>query len=72
MNHTQRIRKARRQGLADHGKNLGLAAHGRTSARVAGANLADEARATGRRKEWSAGGKIKRQRSQARRQSFSR
>ena len=60
-NHTKRMRKARRQGLADHGKNLGRTPRVRFSTPLAGADLPGEPRATARRKELSTGRKTKRQ-----------
>jgi hypothetical protein len=60
-NHTKRIRKARRQGLAQNGKDLGPSPRVRFNTRLAGGDIPTEPRANERRTELITGRKAKRQ-----------
>lgn len=70
-NHTKRIRKARRQGLADHGKALARSPRVRFSTRLAGADNPATPRANARRKSTTTARKQKRQLRSASRRNVS-
>jgi hypothetical protein len=60
-NHTKRIRKARRQGLAENGKALARSPRARFSTRLAGADDPSTPRPNARRKSLTTARKQKRQ-----------
>jgi hypothetical protein len=61
-NKTKRMRKARRQGLAENGKNLGRSPRVRFDTQLAGADRPNAPRANERRAQTTTGRKAKRQR----------